>query len=82
MAKKLKRPRDPVQLAKLIGDIATGQTDDIRPEAADPAYRLAREGGKKGGLARAATLSPKRRKEIARSAARQRWGDKKNGRGE
>ena len=25
MAKRLKRRRDPVQLAKLIGDIATGQ---------------------------------------------------------
>jgi len=24
--KRIKRPRDPVQLAKLVGDIATGQT--------------------------------------------------------
>jgi hypothetical protein len=28
--KRLKRPRDPVALAKLIGDIATGQTPDQR----------------------------------------------------
>lgn len=28
MAKRLKRPRDPVQLAKLIGDIATGRVED------------------------------------------------------
>lgn len=26
--KRLKRPRDPIQLAKLIGDIATGQIED------------------------------------------------------
>ena len=26
--KRLKRPRDPIQLAKLIGDIATGQVED------------------------------------------------------
>ncbi len=29
MAKKrIKRPRDPVELGKLIGDIATGQVED------------------------------------------------------
>jgi hypothetical protein len=26
--KRLKRPRDPISLAKLIGDIATGQVED------------------------------------------------------
>jgi hypothetical protein len=26
--KRLKRPRDPIALAKLIGDIATGQAED------------------------------------------------------
>jgi hypothetical protein len=26
--KRKKRPRDPIQLAKLIGDIATGQVQD------------------------------------------------------
>jgi hypothetical protein len=26
--KRLKRPRDPIALAKLIGDIATGQVED------------------------------------------------------
>ena len=31
MAKRLKRPRDPVQLAKLIGDIATGKVADKPP---------------------------------------------------
>ena len=28
--KRLKRPRDPVQLGKLIGDILTGQIEDMR----------------------------------------------------
>jgi hypothetical protein len=27
--KRLKRPRDPIALAKMIGDIATGQATDI-----------------------------------------------------
>jgi hypothetical protein len=39
MAKRLKRPRDPVQLAKLIGDIATGQRSDmLTPHAAPRAH--------------------------------------------
>ncbi len=35
--KRLKRPRDPLQLAKLIGDIATGQVEDREPTAHRPA---------------------------------------------
>jgi hypothetical protein len=42
--------------------------------AANPhAAALGRLGGLKGGPARAATLSARRRREIARSAARARW---------
>jgi hypothetical protein len=37
------------------------------------AAALARLGARKGGLARAAALTPKRRREIARAAARARW---------
>jgi hypothetical protein len=36
-----------------------------------------RKGGLKGGPARARTLTPKRRKEIARKAAAARWGKDK-----
>jgi hypothetical protein len=36
-----------------------------------------RKGGLKGGPARAQTLTPKRRKEIARKAAAARWGKDK-----
>jgi hypothetical protein len=32
-----KRPRDPLQLAKPIGDIATGQTEDRVEDGKDPA---------------------------------------------
>jgi hypothetical protein len=38
------------------------------------AAALGRLGGLKGGPARAAALSPKRRRAIARAAARARWG--------
>jgi hypothetical protein len=37
------------------------------------AVSLGKLGGKKGGPARAAALSPERRKEIARKAAEKRW---------
>jgi hypothetical protein len=31
MTERLKRPRDPVQLGKLIGDILTGQVEHAQP---------------------------------------------------
>jgi hypothetical protein len=69
-----KRPRDPIQLAKLIGDIATGQVQDAEPDTRDPAaVELGRRGGLKGGKARAAKLSAKKRIAIARKAAAARW---------
>jgi hypothetical protein len=69
-----KRPRDPVALAKLIGDIATGQieekTDDGKNAAA---VSLGRKGGLKGGKARALKLTAKERSTIAKKAAETRW---------
>jgi hypothetical protein len=48
--KRKKRPRDPVQLAKLIGDIATGQVKDQEDDDRNPhALALGRLGGLKGG---------------------------------
>src|SRR4051812_17606481 len=68
------RPRDPLQLAKLIGDIATGQTEDHVEDGKDPAAaELGRRGGSKGGRARADRLSPETRSEMARLAAQARW---------
>lgn len=74
MTRTPKRPRDPNQLAKLIVDLATGAVTEERPEPPTPAQEFAREGGLKGGNARAATLTPERRAEIARKAAAKRWG--------
>ncbi len=68
--KRLKRPRDPIALAKLIGDIATGQVEDKADDGKNPA---AAEMGRKGGAARAGALSKKRRSEIAKKAAAKRW---------
>src|SRR3954451_10314882 len=65
-----KRPRDPVQLGKLIVDIATGQVDET-PET--PLVTRARTAGAKGGPARAARLTPEQRSEIAHIAAAARW---------
>jgi hypothetical protein len=72
--KRKKRPRDPIQLAKLIGDIATGQIEDHAEDGKDPAAsELGRIGGLKGGKARAKKLTPNQRADIARIAAAARW---------
>jgi hypothetical protein len=72
--KGAKRPRDPAQLAKLIVDIATGQVEDREPtpeeQGKDPAAAAL---GRKGGAARARSLSPEKRTELARKAAASRW---------
>jgi hypothetical protein len=72
MAKHPKRPRDPAQLAKFIVDVATGAVNDAG-FAGEKAPALGRAGGLKGGAARSASLSPERRREIAKKAASSRW---------
>lgn len=67
MTDKPKRPRDANQLAKSIVDIATGEAEE--PEKAEGQ----RKGGLKGGPARAQSLTPEERSEIARVAAAARW---------
>lgn len=72
--KRLKRPRDLMQLAKLIGDIATGQLSDKRDDGKDPkAVERGKKGGLKGGKARAKALTPIKKSKIARKAAKARW---------
>ena len=47
VTKPIKRPRDPIALAKLIGDIATGQVEDKTKDMRDPAaVALGSKGGK------------------------------------
>ncbi|MCY4488030.1 MAG: histone H1 [Deltaproteobacteria bacterium] len=57
------RPADVDQLGKLIADIAVGDVEDNEPKS-DRA---------RGGHARAATMTPEQRKEIATKAASARW---------
>ncbi len=72
-----RRPRDPNQLGKLIVDIAIGEVEDDTPAPKNPhAVELGRAGGLKGGKARAEKLTPERRAEIARKAAKKRWSEK------
>jgi hypothetical protein len=69
-AKSPKRPRDPNQLAKLITDIATGNTP--APDATITQVR-ASKAGTVGGPARARSLTPEQRAQIASVAAQARW---------
>ena len=67
-----KRPADAVELAVLIAKIATGEVEDVAADdGKDPAAKAM---GKKGGKARAASMTPERRAEIAKKAAEKRWG--------
>ena len=65
-----KRPRDPNQLAKLMVDIASGEAIDAEETTFT---KRASKAGAKGGPARAASLTPEQRSEIARVAASARW---------
>ena len=64
-----KRPADAIGRAILVARIATGDAeDDLAISSA------AAEMGRKGGKKRAENMTPERRAEIARKAARKRWG--------
>ncbi|MEO7667097.1 MAG: hypothetical protein ABIU97_08715 [Dehalococcoidia bacterium] len=70
-----KRPTDVNAMAAQIVGEATGELDPY--EGKNPAaVELGRLGGKKGGKARAASLTPEQRSEIARKAAAARWANK------
>jgi hypothetical protein len=64
---------DPIQNALRVVEEATG--DVLKPaEGKNPhAQALSALGASKGGKARAASLSKKKRAEIARKAAQSRW---------
>ncbi len=75
-----KMPRDVNQLAKAIVDASTSENEDTLaqtiPEKNPAAVALGKLGGKVGGKARAAALTPERRKEISLKASQARWGSK------
>lgn len=63
------------QMAANLIDAISGELPEEPPSEKNPAaVALGRLGGLKGGKARAAKLSAKRRREIARAAAKKRWG--------
>jgi hypothetical protein len=72
-----KLPTDPNQLAAAIVKLSTEEPEQpSKPERSHiSAYlaKIGRQGGKKGGPARAKALSAKKRKEIAQKAANSRW---------
>jgi hypothetical protein len=73
MTKTPKRPRDVSQLAKMMVDIASGETSGV-PENPASASERGKLGGLKGGKARAKNMSPAERSAAAKKAAISRWG--------
>ncbi len=65
-----KRPGDVIGAAIMVAKIATGETED-NATAPDKAHHSA--GGKAGGAARAARLTPEQRTLIAKKGAATRW---------
>lgn len=68
-----KYPANPSKLAKLGLNAATGASDPAPKEKDPAAVALGRKGGLKGGKARAESLTPEKRSEIARKAANARY---------
>jgi len=58
----------------IAANVVEQTTDEAKIEKNPAAVALGRLGGVKGGRARAEKLTPERRKEIAKKAARARWG--------
>lgn len=81
MPKRVSKPHlpDPNLTAIAIVEAVTGEVlvekPAPEPDTRNPAaVALGKLGGAKGGTARAAKLTPARRKAIAKKAARTRWG--------
>jgi hypothetical protein len=66
-----KRPADVIGNAVKVMRIATGEETETLVDDGKDAAAVAL--GKKGGAARAAKMTPERRAEIARKAAKRRW---------
>lgn len=68
-----KRPHDANAMAAQIVAEAVGAALPQESNKDPLAVELGRRGGEKGGRARARSLMPERRREIARLAAKARW---------
>jgi hypothetical protein len=66
-----KRPADVIGNAVHVMRVLTGEIEDTIPDdGKDPAAKAL---GKKGGAARAKSMTPEKRTEIAKKAATSRW---------
>jgi hypothetical protein len=72
-SRKKPEPEDTNQIAARIVATVTGAAQATKETISRVAAELGRRGGLKGGKARAAKLSAKKRKAIAQKAARARW---------
>jgi len=70
---KRRTPSDPNLLAASIVALTTDEDKPVEKPKDPLAVELGRRGGLKGGKARAAKLSPAKRKAIAKRAAQARW---------
>ena len=71
---KKKRPADSNKLAFSIVQESVGEAPEPEDDGKNPAaVVLGRLGGLKGGKARAKSLTPEQRSDIARAAAAARW---------
>lgn len=77
MPDRSRKPKRPTDLNRLAADIVSEATGEKKPapesDKNSAAVELGRLGGLKGGPARAAKLSAKKRSEIAKKAAAARW---------
>ena len=68
-----KRPADVVSNAVHVMKVLTREAEDT-PAPDDGKDKAAQALGRKGGMARAAKMTAERRAEIAKKAAKNRWG--------
>jgi hypothetical protein len=81
MPKRSRKEQDPMKSALQAVEATIG--GKLHPKPRKPrknphAVALGRKGGLKGGMVRAANLTPSQRSEIAKLAAQARWGKKRN----
>ena len=78
MPKRSSKQKDTQQLARSVLDAIAPNAEPkpSAPKKNPAAVALGRLGGLKGGVARAASLSKKKRSEIAKKAATARWASK------
>jgi hypothetical protein len=69
-----KRPADVISNAVHVMRIATGEATEAKMSPLASKNQAAVELGRKGGTARASSLSKARRRQIAKAAAKARWG--------